>query len=76
MDEIMEIIYDCCEETDSEQITKESRIMEDLELSSLEFFSMIAELEAEFNIKITEREIQSLTTIGDIVEMVSEKAGL
>lgn len=76
MDEIMEIIYDCCEEVDQSSIKLDSRIMEDLELSSLEFFSMISELEAEYEIKITEREIQSFVTIGDIVQVVMQKAGL
>ena len=52
METIWEIIYDCCEDFDPEEITEESRFMEDLEMSSLEFFSMMTEIEQEFGIKI------------------------
>lgn len=74
METIMEIIYDCCEDIDSEDITMNSRFMEDLNLSSLEMFSMITELEEEFEIKITERELQSFITVGDAARIILEKA--
>lgn len=73
MNIIWEIIRDYCEEMDASQITPESRIMDDLELSSLDFFSLVSEIETEYDIRITEREIQEITTVGDLMHIVEEK---
>ena len=42
MDTVLKIIQDCCEEVDPSLITEESRFLDDLELSSLDFFSLIS----------------------------------
>lgn len=73
MDTVLEIIQDCCEEVDPSLITEESRFLDDLELSSLDFFSLISEIESEFNIHITELEIQRLVTVGDLLRVLQEK---
>lgn len=73
MDTVLEIIQDCCEEVDPSLITEESRFLDDLELSSLDFFSLISEIESEFNIHITELEIQRLVTVGDLLRILQEK---
>lgn len=73
MDTVLEIIQDCCEEVDPSLITEESRFLDDLELSSLDFFSLISETESEFNIHITELEIQRLVTVGDLLHVLQEK---
>ena len=73
MDTVLEIIQDCCEEVDPSLITEESRFLDDLELSSLDFFSLISEIESEFNIHITEQEIQRLVTVGDLLHVLQEK---
>lgn len=70
---IMEIICDCCEDYDAADITEDSRFMEDLEMASLEFFSMMTEMEQEFEITISERELQKLITVGDAIRIISEK---
>ena len=70
---LLQIIQDYCEEIDVPQITSESRIMDDLELSSLDFFSLVSDVETEFDIHITEREIQEIATVGDLVHIVEEK---
>ena len=73
MDTVLEMIQDCCEEVDPSLITEESRFLDDLELSSLDFFSLISEIESEFNIHITELEIQRLVTVGDLLHVLQEK---
>lgn len=73
MDTVLKIIQDCCEEVDPSLITEESRFLDDLELSSLDFFSLISEIESEFNIHITELEIQRLVTVGDLLHVLQEK---
>lgn len=73
MNQIIEILQDYCEELDASQVTPDSRIMDDLELSSLDFFSLVSEIETEYNIRITEREIQEIVTIGDLMRIIEEK---
>lgn len=76
MERVWDIIYDCCEDIEPESITEESRFMEDLELSSLEFFSMMTEIEQELDIQISERDLKSFITVGDALQIIREKAGL
>lgn len=76
METILDIIYDCCDDIDPETITMESSFLDDLCMSSLEIFSMINELEEEFDIKVSDRELQHFLTVGDAVRIISEKAGL
>lgn len=73
MDEILDILKDLCEEIDVDAVTEETSFMEDLEIASLDFFSLISELEAAHDITITEREIQDIETIGDLVCIIQEK---
>lgn len=72
---ILEIVRDCCEDIDPESITLESSFMDDLDLSSLEIFSMISELEDEFDIKIPERDLKGFLTVGDAVRIIASKLG-
>lgn len=74
MDEkLKEIIYSVIEDKDME-ITEDSEFIDDLGLSSMEFFNLITLIENSFHIKISDRQIQELETIGDIMEVISENA--
>ena len=42
-------------------------------LGTQDFFSLISEIESEFNIHITELEIQRLVTVGDLLRILQEK---
>ena len=61
--------------TDIENIEMESNLMDDLELSSLEIFTMFSDIEDEFGIKIPTDEIETISSIEDIVRIVEEKVG-
>ena len=73
MDEILDILKDLCDEIDMDAVTEKTSFMEDLEIASLDFFSLISELEATHDITITEREIQDIETIGDLVCIIQKK---
>ncbi|MBT4277548.1 hypothetical protein HOD96_02255 [Candidatus Falkowbacteria bacterium] len=45
---------------------------DDLCLGSLEFFALIADVEKEFDIDITDLEIMKVTTVGDFVSLVEK----
>ncbi len=54
------------------QIQKESRLIEDLELDSLDTLDLIFELEEEFNIEIPEGALP-FVTVQDVITYVQEK---
>jgi acyl carrier protein len=54
------------------QIQKESRLIEDLEVDSLDALDLIFKLEEEFNIEIPEGELP-FVTVQDVITYVQEK---
>lgn len=66
---LIEIIRSVTENEEIE-ITEDTELVDDLELSSLEFFSLVTQIENRFRIKISDREVQELETVGDIVELI------
>lgn len=58
--------------SEAEEITEDSDLMEDLGVSSMEIMTMIANIEEEFQIKVTEKAIRSMQTIGDAVDVIVE----
>lgn len=56
------------------ELTEDAEIIDDLGLSSMEFFNLITLIENSFHIKISDREIQELETVGDVLELVESKA--
>ena len=55
-------------EVKPENITPESRFMEDLGFTSFDFMSMLGELEDEFDIEVDEQEVANIRTIQEAVE--------
>ena len=53
-----------------EEITEESELLEDLELSSIDVFSLLATLETEFSITIPEKMIRKMVTVEDVADIV------
>ena len=58
--------------SEAEEITEDSDLMEDLGVSSMEIMTMIANIEEEFRIKVTEKAIRNMQTIGDAVDVIVE----
>lgn len=54
-----------------EEITPDRALMDDLDLSSMEIMTMIAELEDEFDLRIPERELRNFVTVGDLVDYLA-----
>lgn len=57
-----------------EEITRDSALVDDLGLSSLEVISLVAAFEDEFGIEVPDRVIPTLRTVGDIVNYLEENA--
>ena len=59
-------------EVKEEQITLDSRFMEDLGFTSFDFMSMLGELEDEFDIEVDEQEAAAIRTVGEAVSYLEK----
>lgn len=58
--------------TDAEEITADSELIEDLEISSMDVLFLVSSMEEEFQVKIPETAIRKMFTIGDVAEIIAE----
>lgn len=58
--------------TEVEDISADSELIDDLELSSIDVFTLLADLETVFQIKIPEKMIREMGTIEDVKNVVLE----
>lgn len=72
IEELLEVIREAMAEDDVE-ITEESEFVDDLGLSSMEFFNLISLIEERFHVKFSDREIQNLEIVGDVAELLEEQ---
>jgi acyl carrier protein len=61
------------EEIDASQVTDQTTLRKDLDLSSLQAVTLVMDLEDEFGVTIEDEEIESLETVGDVLAMVTKK---
>jgi len=55
------------------EITMDSDFKKDLNADSLDLFELVMALEEEFNVEIPSEKLESLTTVGSVVEYMKEK---
>ena len=55
------------------EITMDSDFKKDLNADSLDLFELVMALEEEFNVEIPSEKLESLTTVGAVVEYMKEK---
>ena len=53
---------------DAEEITLETNVKDDLDADSLDLFELVMALEEEYGIEIPSEELESLTTVGAIID--------
>ena len=59
-------------DTPIDEITPETRFIEDLGLNSFEFMSLLGYLEEEYDIVVDEAEVRGLTTVGEAVDYIEK----
>lgn len=69
LEKIMQQIEDIAD-IPQDEMEETSMLMDDLELSSLEIMTLIAELEKEFDVRIPEKSLRNLITIGDMADIL------
>lgn len=55
---------------DVKDIQESNELIEDLGISSMDILTLISYLEEEFDIRITERMIRRVVTVGNLVDLV------
>ena len=76
MDIIIKDIIEAIEEIadiPSDEITEDSALIDDLDLSSVEILSIIAEIEQKYSINILEDELLDISTVKEFAEVVKMK---
>ncbi len=76
-DEVMELVRQHLAEeleVDRARIEADTRFREDLEADSLDLYELVMELEDRYGIKVTEEEATRISTVGDAVSFVLERA--
>ena len=66
-DKLVEIICNYVE-VEAENITEDSRFMEDLGFTSFDFMSMLGEVEEEFEVEIVQEEAANIRTVQEAVD--------
>lgn len=69
---VMRIIAEISEVNESE-IRMESELVDDLEVDSMMSLEILTELEREFDIRISEKDLADFVTVRDIFNFVKEK---
>ena len=65
-EKLVEIICNYVE-VDAENVTEDSRFMEDLGFTSFDFMSMLGELEDQFDVEIDQQKVTNVRTVGEAV---------
>ena len=55
---------------DEDDITEDTKFIDDLGADSLDLFQIIMELEDEFNVEISDEDAEKISTIGEAVEQL------
>lgn len=59
-------------DVEMDEITEESRFMEDLGFNSYDFMAMVGEIEETFDIEVEEREVVKVKDVGDAIRYIKE----
>ncbi len=57
------------------EINKDSRLMDDIGVDSVDFWEIIAKVEQEFGIDVEDNDVKSVNTVQDVVNILKGKIG-
>ena len=57
------------------QVTAGARLVEDLDLDSIDGVTIVVRLETQLHVSMSDEEIRKMATVGDIVDALAEKLG-
>lgn len=68
----LKIIHNCVPELDGVEITESSVVNTDMGMDSMNFILVICKIEAEFDIKIPNRQWNRLRTFGQLIDAIEK----
>lgn len=71
MERIIELARKACSDK-SLELDEDTSIALDMELSSMEFLEFVTAVEKAFGVRLSERMLNRIDTLGDLFEMVSK----
>jgi acyl carrier protein len=69
---VIELIAEVLVDINTENIQLDSKIVEDLGAESLDIYDMIALLEDEFDIEITDEQVEKIETVKDVADYLRQ----
>lgn len=72
LEKVKEIIKEQLNTGDTD-ITESTSFKDDLGADSLDLFELVMALEEEYGIEIDSNDLESMTTVGDVIEYMKEK---
>jgi len=72
---IQHILAASDEELSPADITPETSLRDELDLSSMQAVTLVMDLEDEFEITVEDEELEKLNTVGDVLAMIESKQG-
>lgn len=72
--QILAILEDVAE-VSPEDVNENSVLMDDLDLSSMEILTIVADLEETFGLRIPEKELRNFVTISDLADYLTANVG-
>lgn len=60
-------------EIESENVTDDTKLGDDLEIGSLQAVSLAMDLEDDFDILVDDAELRAFVTVGDVLELIASK---
>ncbi len=72
-DKVIEIVRDSFDFSEGTEITSESKLLEDLGMSSLAILALISDLEDAFDVRIPTRKLSKIVTVGDLQQFILHK---
>jgi acyl carrier protein len=72
LEKTKKIVYDCVPELAGVEINEGSVVNTDMGMDSMNFILVICKLEAEFDVRIPNRQWTKLSTLGEVVDAIEK----
>lgn len=69
---VVELVAEVLVDVNKDNIEMSSKIVEDLGAESLDIYDMIALLEDEFGLEITDEEVEKILTVQDVADFIRQ----
>ena len=73
LEQIRTTVYNCYPDMEGQKLEEDTVINTETAIDSMGFILIICKLEAQFNVKIPERQWAKLSTVGDVADAIMKR---